>query len=498
MQRFKRRFHVYDAGMETLTANLLGTTRKATLNGREYIVAPMRMMVPGVLNGSQGALFYPPEEVSKDPSAWNAIPIVNYHPVRNGQNVSARDPEVLEAQGLGFVFAAHTSDTSALEAEAWVDIEAAERVDNRIIDSLNAGSPIELSTGLFTDNEPAEQGAVHNGVSYTHVARNHRPDHLAFLPDQVGACSLADGCGVLVNSGGKQARVHKENDAWLTANEMSHSELHNKLAAKLRETFAVSDEIWVMEVFDYSVIYEVGDDKFRLPYTKSQGDVALSSETPQKVIRETKFVPVANEEKPNVAKKELVDQLISNSDQWTEDDHGALSAFTDEKIEGMISRETVVNAATKAVADGVVVNGKTHVLGEDGKWSEKPVSEPVSNCGGGCGGKKQLTAEEYLAEAPAEVRSAVANAMKIEAAAKKTIVDKLVANVDGDDAKKSLSETLSTKSLEELEAIAPLANSKPKTHTPSYVGAGGGPINNSGANKVEPLPIPTLNFSNDD
>lgn len=32
------------------------------------------------------------------------------------------------------------------------------------------------------------------------VARNHRPDHLAILPDQVGACSLADGAGLIRNA----------------------------------------------------------------------------------------------------------------------------------------------------------------------------------------------------------------------------------------------------------------------------------------------------------
>ena len=61
---------------------------------------------------------------------------------------------------------------------------------------LAAGRKIELSTGLFTDNEPARPGATHNGRAYGHVARAHRPDHLAILPDRRGACSVDDGCGV--------------------------------------------------------------------------------------------------------------------------------------------------------------------------------------------------------------------------------------------------------------------------------------------------------------
>jgi hypothetical protein len=40
-----------------LTANLVGRSRRETLNGREYIVAPVTLIVPGVLNGSKGALY---------------------------------------------------------------------------------------------------------------------------------------------------------------------------------------------------------------------------------------------------------------------------------------------------------------------------------------------------------------------------------------------------------------------------------------------------------
>ena len=57
---------------------------------------------------------------------------------------------------------------------------------------------MELSTGLFTDNDETA-GVSPKGRNYEAVARNHRPDHMAVLPDQVGACSINDGCGVLVN-----------------------------------------------------------------------------------------------------------------------------------------------------------------------------------------------------------------------------------------------------------------------------------------------------------
>jgi hypothetical protein len=93
-----------------------------------------------------------------------------------------------------------------LKGETWFDIERTKKIDKdlpqeqRIINRLRNGQPVEVSTGLYTDNEPAPQGANFRGKPYTHIARNYRPDHLAILPNQTGACSVNDGCGVLVNA----------------------------------------------------------------------------------------------------------------------------------------------------------------------------------------------------------------------------------------------------------------------------------------------------------
>lgn len=189
--------------METLLANLSGAVRRETLNGRTYLVAPLTMIVPGVLNGSQGALYYPPSEVEAAADSWNGIPITLRHPVdAQGNPTSARQPGVLARVGLGTVYAANYD--GKLTAEGWFDEELTKSRDPGVHAALLSGKPTELSTGLFTRNK-APDGTVYNGRcpstgrSYEYVAKRHRPDHLAVLPDQVGACSLKDGCGVLVN-----------------------------------------------------------------------------------------------------------------------------------------------------------------------------------------------------------------------------------------------------------------------------------------------------------
>ena len=180
-------------------SSLSGKVRRERFRGRDYLVAPARLLVSGVLNGSQGALFYPRSEMVKNPDDWNLIPIVRNHPRRNGQWCSATLPGVLEKQGIGFVNRSRlTGKATNLDSDLWFDIAKTRQIDPKIIESLEAGRPLELSTGLFTKNKPAPIGANHEGREYEAIATDFRPDHLAILSDTQGACSLSDGCGVLM------------------------------------------------------------------------------------------------------------------------------------------------------------------------------------------------------------------------------------------------------------------------------------------------------------
>ena len=189
--------------METILANL-GKPRRVKHRGRDYLVTSASLIMHGVLSGSQGALYYPLDEIKSNPLAWNGVPIVVDHPIRNGSHVSARDPDVLEESGIGHVFRANADGNERLASEAWFDVDATRNYDQRkgtsILKDLEAGKVVELSTGLFTDNHPAPSGSIFNGKPYTHIARNYRPDHLALLPRQKGACSASDGCGFNINT----------------------------------------------------------------------------------------------------------------------------------------------------------------------------------------------------------------------------------------------------------------------------------------------------------
>jgi hypothetical protein len=187
--------------LELLGVTVNGAIARRTWLGREWLVAPVTMIVPGVLNGSKGPMLYPEDEVSREPDKWNGVWLTAGHPRVNGQFVSARHPAVLEKYGLGQVFNARFEGGKLL-GEAWFDPALVRRNAAQLHDRLLNGTATELSTGLFTHDEPVRNGRHTDGRPYDYVARNYRPDHLAILLGETGACSVKDGCGVLANESG--------------------------------------------------------------------------------------------------------------------------------------------------------------------------------------------------------------------------------------------------------------------------------------------------------
>jgi hypothetical protein len=181
-----------------LAANLqIDKTQTRILNGEEYWRVPTVLLQEQILNGSQGPLFYPKDEWASDPGNWNGMPLLFWHPTKNGKNCSADDPYVTKTFNVGFFDEAEAN--GKLRGYCWFNKAKTRNADGRfgtdVSGRIERGSPIEVSTGLFTDNIPVEGGSW-KGQAYDYVARNYRPDHVAILPDQVGACSVNDGCGI--------------------------------------------------------------------------------------------------------------------------------------------------------------------------------------------------------------------------------------------------------------------------------------------------------------
>lgn len=165
------------------------------LEGRPHYVVPAVMIVEGVLNGSHGPIFYPADELRKSARAWNGKPVVVYHPDMYSDGL-AGNPQVFNRQKVGTIFNVRY-DNRRLRAEAWIDVERVASVDGRIRQAILSRRTMEVSTGLML--EAVSNSGSYGGRSYELVAQNLQPDHLAILPDQIGACSIADGAGLVRN-----------------------------------------------------------------------------------------------------------------------------------------------------------------------------------------------------------------------------------------------------------------------------------------------------------
>ena len=71
--------------------------RHEELDGRQYLVVPMSMILEGVHAGSQGPIYYSKSELSKTPKMWNMKPITVAHPKRGD---TATDLGIYKSQAI--------------------------------------------------------------------------------------------------------------------------------------------------------------------------------------------------------------------------------------------------------------------------------------------------------------------------------------------------------------------------------------------------------------
>lgn len=163
-----------------------------TLEGRQHLVVPVVMIRVGTWEGSGGPIYYPADVLENSAGLWNGKPAVIYHPEMYGDGYAGH-PEIFNRQKVGTVFNA-TFDGDKLRAEVWLDVERLQIVDSRVLLALQKRKAVGVSTGLVG----FDTGEKRDGAT---VLERIIPDHLAILPDQRGACSLADGAGLLKNTG---------------------------------------------------------------------------------------------------------------------------------------------------------------------------------------------------------------------------------------------------------------------------------------------------------
>ena len=187
-----------------VAARVEGPGRRETLAGSEYRVLSAVLVQSQVLHNNLGATYLPPEAFTADwAEVVNMAPvIVGDHPQKRGVHISARSPDIWDLRGAGFHFNARAGD-GKLEADVYLDESRAEEVDElpEVLSKLDAGETVELSTGFPVIVEEVS-GRIGN-EAYDRKIYPAGFDHTAvFGGDQIGACSVDDGCGLSANEEG--------------------------------------------------------------------------------------------------------------------------------------------------------------------------------------------------------------------------------------------------------------------------------------------------------
>jgi len=454
--------------LELLAVNA-GVAKRVMYEGREYFEAPLTTIVPGVLNGSQGALHYELNEIAKAAPTWNGVPIVVYHPTHAGRNVSAKHPGVLEKSGIGFL--RDTTCNGKLQHLGMFDVERTKIVDQRVYDALDQGKPMELSTGLFTDN-------VKEGDKL--FARNHRPDHLAILPDQRGACSIEDGCGVLVNSEGFWSKLKG-----LIANMLGRGNHgYGKLKSEAEALSAAAN--------DPASHKAAGDAHMEASMeaakpTATGGASDYNASGAHKVKAEAHYkaaTDLSNNWRATMTaeeRKATVAFLTTNC----KCEEAALNKLSDERLEKL-------KASHDAHLKELVANASA--MDDDEEEEDSDIEEENVKRR-----KGKPTANVGLSD---DDKEALAIAHELAANEKDRLVERLVANVKDKDARKAKVDKLRGKSIAQLrEFVELLPVQNVERPSPLYLGAAGAapltPVANFNPNE-DLLDVPTINFALDD
>lgn len=509
--------------LQRLTLNLGGKTRREKLHGRWHTVVPAAILAEGVWPGSNGPLYYPAEELAKSVPAWNHKPIVVYHPTdESGNSVSGCLPNVLNTRQIGVTL--NTKFDDKLRTECWIDEERAAQVDGRVMKLIGAGKKIEVSTGVYTDNEAP--GGEWGGKKYDATAKNHAPDHLAALPDKLGAYSNADGGGMLVvnmapNEPERVADVMRRTAEHLLAaggielvdNELSFTSISRQLCDLLCEKFGKPGKYWEGHVVDvygggdggrvlyraygedgagmfYMMKYTVTDDAVslvgdpspvdRVVEYRGSGGVVLSANSAGQLVEKEEGV---QDMSGKFDKKAHVATLIGNGG-WTEAHRPKLEAMDDDVLANI--RPITANDTTDVSATATVTTTTPVPTGAG-------VSD-VRNHEAGTQGAPVPTWNQLLAALPAGDRDALVEMREAASRERAEHVRVITANERNTFTAEYLNSP--DRSLRELRALAALARPVGETAPASIftLNAGGNPPPAPPPVQINPLRTTDLEF----
>jgi len=480
--------------MITIRINNELNPRTEILDNVEHVVYPVIMINEGVHN----RIFYPNSELDRSVQNWNGCPIPIYHPEKDGIPISCNSPEIYNKQVIGKVFNSHI-DNNNLKADLYLNKDKINSLMPDLFTFLENDGKMEVSTGLFSDD--IYQSGDFNGEEYDSIAINIRPDHLAILPGQKGACSWEDGCGIRANqedkkdNGGKMKRgskkpknnkegiedaeefvkindeflINPENKDEFKVNEADYEQVLGLVYRKLDSLDVRGEKYhYPVKVFQDNIIYRVQyNDNSIMPklmqrnYSINEHQDAINWESdPIEVVRNETFTPKTNNDNKETKMKTMKDCCPDTVKEFIKQN----SQFEGKEDDLMGMTEDVF----KMVVLGVGV--------KENKEKDEP---------------KTLSFDEVMEKADSETRESIAMGKKLL----KNHRDSLIENIKTNSENSFSDEELNAFGLDMLEKLSVFAG-KPKTNNNYGLQV---PITNTTQeDEIEPLPDPAFDFDKEE
>lgn len=521
---------------ERLIVNIGGSRiREETLDGQKYIVAPAAMIEEGVWEGSKGPVYYPDAEIKKSERVWNHKPIVVYHPQDSqGRFTTACSQDIIERCGVGLLL--NTKKDKKLTTECWINEAKANRVDSRVLAEVRAERQVETSTGLDVDAE--EGDGEWNGKKYKITARNFRPDHLAILPDKLGAYSIADGGGILANEkallrdtadqlpeslrvmlakalhrayrqGGVVVNERTFGEGKLTVNELSYDERTRQLSELLREKYGKPGRYWeghVHSVYDGWCVYCDGTNNYEFEYYiqkfNMKDDVVSLSGEPSKAKKVVEYVTMegasfVQNSAGQLETKETTTVAETQFDKKAHVDSLIGSGWTEEQRQGLMDTPDPILQVLKPVKE--VANTTPPVTPPATPPAQPPATPPPQTPPT----PPKFTMKDIIENSDPRTKERWAEFERME----NETINNLVTTIKANPANQFTEEYLKAQPIGFLRSLAAIANSvqgqveatSPSGSQYQFWGAGGGTVANAApAKKPAPLlPLSTMPVHNE-
>lgn len=326
--------------------------RREQHNGREHIVVPSFTLPDGVVMNNG---LYPKEEIDKAYEGLEGTLAPLSHPMVDGDYVSARQPEAINAYHVGAWNRNVKRVGSRVAIEKWIDVEFAKNSESgrALLSAIDKGEPIHTSTGIFLDREMTP-----NAEGYGWIARNMTFDHDAILVNETGAATPADGVGMMVN------KTFVINSAIPAVNEDALDDSYGEklaiLSEAVKERFATSDSYaYVQDFDDRALVYCTPEGMYSIDY-HFEGDNPILTGEARTVVAETSYKVKTNTLMANL--KAMVQLFSTKPKTPVQANVNEEVDMTPEEVQAIVTKALEATNASLATVQAENIQLKADVL----------------------------------------------------------------------------------------------------------------------------------------